>query len=156
MPQEINWDKIAASYKKCAEILMKKPRETTKNTVNGMSDDALTYEQERRLEIIQLRLAAEFLLKSLYIKKGFCIFKTTNEILKIDKLPPEIDMHITFDFYVLIERMSSLGVPDTNQLKDGLHQIRKKGNDAVHGHEFDDSVIINARNTLEALMSLTS
>lgn len=151
----INWNEIQENYKKSAEILMEGTEETRTGLRDGLDKSTEHLKQKRRTEIVRLRMAAEYLIKSLFIKKGYSIFKIKNKFLTISDIgsPSEIDLDRTHDFSYLIAKLKLI-IQDQEtlkKLKRGLEDIRKRGNESVHGSDFNDQEIEEAKETLRIL-----
>ena len=151
----MDWKKIEESYKRSAKILMEETEETRTGCKDGIgkSPDHLT--EKRRSDIVRLRMSAEFFLKALYINREYSVFRFKNSIVKIEDLsePQEIDLDKTHDFSVLIAKLGSI-IADSDivkSLKNGLNDIRTRGNEAIHGAEFSEELIQEARTTIETL-----
>ena len=145
----INWQEIEEFYKQSSKILMENTEETRTGCKDGLDKSSNHLVQKRRTEIVRLRMATEFLLKALFINKGYCIFRMKDKFIKIGEIgnQSEIDLDRCHDFSFLISKLKWI-IPNKDllkELKDGLENIRKRGNEVVHGAEFDETVIDNLK-----------
>ena len=135
----IQWKEIAERYEKIGLILIENTNEGTLATIRGMDQGLQNLEVLRRKDKVLLRMGFEFLIKSLYIKKRWNIYKfRRNPVIRISQINTinECDLRAdkTIPFYDLICNLDRV-IPNNSEIsriKIELQQIREDGNGAIH------------------------
>lgn len=121
----------------------------------------ITYlKRQHKFRRIFLGLGIEFLIKSLFIKKGYFIFKVKEPVI-INNWKQSWDLKKTIELCTLIDNLD-LVLPDlpNYKLKDYkriLHKVRIERNAEIH--KFSENIIIAYKDEIllsEAIRSLTS
>lgn len=91
-----------------------------------------------KINKILLGVATELILKSIYIKKDYLIYKTKTPI-KLNKFKDSWDYKKTLDFYELVENCGvlfnkNIKPENLEKIKKVLHQIRLWRNDEAHSY----------------------
>jgi len=115
----------------------------------GMRDmHDLAPDINKRVDKILLRVGVEFLLKAVYLKDGYNIYRLNNGVKGKNEFDTiqnigesNLNLESTISFKNLIENMSglpSVTVKLVSEIKAVLEDIRKAGNPAVHSHKLNE------------------
>ena len=159
----MNWNEISNRYKNVGKNLIGKTNEGTSGLKDGLGKGSQDLSDIRRTHKVLLRIGFEFLVKSLYLKKGWNIYKfkirpkdrQIQQFVNLNEL--ELDLGKTMKFEKLIDNIHSV-VPsyqDLLNLKSNLHKIREEGNRAIHSDKVDSielSHVTRLRDNITNLM----
>jgi len=158
----MNWIEISNRYKEIGINLIEKTNEGTISTKNGIGQGQQDYSNMKRVHKVLLRMGFEFLIKSLYLSKGWNIYNfKIKPIIRFEQLAnfneSNLDLGKTIDFKILIDKLNLILTDYSGliNLKNKLHKIRKEGNNAIHNDKIQEAEIDWINQIKEEIIKIT-